>query len=92
MGQHVLPPAVNEAPKNPRAGFNGVLTRQQWKDVVDFAKAAQAEIVTSFATSPATRDGRIAAMGGAPAGYSAADSGATSSCSARSRNSPSPTW
>lgn len=50
-------------------------TRQQFKGVVDFAKTAKAEIVTSFATSPATRDGRIAAKGGAPAGYSAANFG-----------------
>ena len=37
-------------------GFSGVLTRQQWKGVVDFAHAVNAEIVTSFATSPGTRD------------------------------------
>jgi hypothetical protein len=40
------------------AGFSGVLTRQQWKGVVDFARAVDAKIVTSFATRPGTRDAR----------------------------------
>jgi hypothetical protein len=44
------------APVNPPAGFNGVLTRRQWKGVVDFAPAVDARIVTSFATSAGTRD------------------------------------
>jgi len=44
------------APQTPPAGFNGVLTRQEWKGVVDFAKAVNAEIVTSFAISPGVRD------------------------------------
>jgi hypothetical protein len=44
------------APATPPKGFNGVLTRQQWKGVVDFSKAANAEIVTSFAVSQGTRD------------------------------------
>jgi glycosyl hydrolase family 79 len=44
-----LPPA-------PPAGFNGLLTRQQWRGVVDFAQAVDARIVTSFAISPGTRD------------------------------------
>jgi hypothetical protein len=96
-------PALATAPK----GFNAVLTRQQWKGVVDFSHAVNAEIVTSFAISPGTRDaagvwtpeqaqqiaaytksvgGRIAAaeymnepniaaIGGAPKGYDAADYG-----------------
>lgn len=38
-------------------GFNGILTRRQWKGVVDFSHAADAQIVTSFATSPGTRKG-----------------------------------
>jgi glycosyl hydrolase family 79 len=38
------------------AGFDGVLSREQWHDVVDFSKAAGAEIVTSFAVSPGARD------------------------------------
>ena len=41
---------------NPPAGFNGVLTRRQWKGVVDFARAVDARIVTSFATGAGTRD------------------------------------
>ncbi|MBN9042815.1 MAG: hypothetical protein BGP05_12430 [Rhizobiales bacterium 62-47] len=40
----------------PPDGFNGVLTRQQWHDVVDFAQAVDAEIVTSFAVSRGARD------------------------------------
>lgn len=37
-------------------GFKGVLTRQQWRGVVAFAKATDAKIVTSFAVSPGVRD------------------------------------
>lgn len=44
------------APTAPPKGFNGVLTRRQWKSVVDFSHVANAEIVTSFAISPGTRD------------------------------------
>ncbi|MGH2345359.1 MAG: hypothetical protein ACRDG4_09050, partial [Chloroflexota bacterium] len=44
------------APATPPSGFNGVLTRRQWKGVVDFAHAVDARIVTSFATSAGTRD------------------------------------
>jgi len=40
----------------PPAGFNGVLTRQQWQGVINFSQAAKAPIVTSFAISPGTRD------------------------------------
>lgn len=47
----------NQPPmKVPPRGFNGVLTRKEWKGVVDFAHAVNAEIVTSFATSPGTRN------------------------------------
>lgn len=46
------------APKNPPEGFNGVLTRAQWKGVLDFARAINAEIVTSFAISPGVRDAK----------------------------------
>jgi hypothetical protein len=38
------------------AGFNSVLTRQQWRDVVDFSQVVDAKLVTSFAVSPGTRD------------------------------------
>jgi hypothetical protein len=44
------------APATPPDGFKGVLTRAQWKGVVDFAHAANAELVTSFAVSMGTRD------------------------------------
>lgn len=44
------------APAKPPAGFNSVLTRAQWKGVIDFAHAANARIVTSFAMSVGTRD------------------------------------
>jgi len=43
-------------PAAPPEGFGGVLTRAEWKGVVDFAKAVDAEIVTSFSTSAGTRD------------------------------------
>ena len=46
------PPAI--AP----AGFGAVLTRGQWKGVVDFSRATNAEIVTSFATGSGTRDSK----------------------------------
>jgi hypothetical protein len=44
------------APSTPPAGFNGVLTRQQWRGVIDFSQTVRAPIVTSFAVSPGTRD------------------------------------
>jgi hypothetical protein len=44
------------APANPPSGFGSVLTRKQWKGVVDFARASNAEIVSSVAISPGTRD------------------------------------
>jgi heparanase len=37
-------------------GFQGILTRPQWKGVVDFTRAVNAELVTSFAISPGVRD------------------------------------
>jgi hypothetical protein len=43
-------------PSTPPPGFMGVLSRQQWKGVIDFAKAVNAEIVTSFAIGAGTRD------------------------------------
>ena len=44
------------APAIPPTGFGGVLTRQEWKGVVDFSKAVDAKIVTSFAVSAGVRD------------------------------------
>jgi heparanase 1 len=46
----------DDAPSAPPAGFKSVLTRQQWRNVVDFSQAVDARIVTSFAISPGTRD------------------------------------
>src|ERR1700739_882555 len=46
----------NDVSSVPPAGFNGVLTRQQWRSVVDFAQSVDARIVTSFAVSAGTRD------------------------------------
>src|SRR4051812_41202141 len=46
----------DSAPSAPPTGFSGVLTQQQWRAVVDFSRAAGAQIVTSFAVSPGTRD------------------------------------
>jgi Glycosyl hydrolase family 79, N-terminal domain len=43
-------------PPAPPAGFNGILTRGQWRGVVEFSQAVDARIVTSFAISPGTRD------------------------------------
>lgn len=44
------------APATPPNGYQSVMTRAQWKGVVDFAKASDAEIVTSVATSAGTRN------------------------------------
>src|SRR5271155_1165528 len=44
------------APKTPPKGFSGVLTRRQWKGVIDFAHAVDAKLVTSFATGAGTRN------------------------------------
>ena len=46
----------DDAPPAPPSGFNGVLTRRQWRGVVDFSRSVDARIVTSFAISPGTRD------------------------------------
>lgn len=42
--------------KQPPAGFDDVLTRGEWKGVIDFARAVGARIVSSFAISSGTRD------------------------------------
>jgi heparanase 1 len=41
---------------SPPPGFKDLLSGQQWKGVVDFAAAVDAEIVTSMAISPGVRD------------------------------------
>ena len=49
-------PADTPVPADAPSGFKGILTRDQWKGVVDFSKATDAKIVTSFAISTGTRD------------------------------------
>ncbi|WP_312016947.1 hypothetical protein [Bradyrhizobium jicamae] len=43
-------------PSTPPSGFEGILTRRQWRGVIDFSRAVDAPIVTSFAISAGTRD------------------------------------
>jgi hypothetical protein len=47
---------TDDAPGKPPPGFDSVLSHQQWRGVIDFARAVDAEIVTSFAVSPGSRD------------------------------------
>ncbi|MGY3616449.1 hypothetical protein [Bradyrhizobium sp. USDA 10063] len=47
---------TDDSARSPPSGFNGVLTRRQWKGVIDFARAVDARLVTSFATGAGTRD------------------------------------
>ncbi|MGH7907020.1 MAG: hypothetical protein ACREP6_10360 [Candidatus Binataceae bacterium] len=44
------------APATPPNGFQGVLTRREWRGVVDFAQAVNAKIITSFAVSRGVRN------------------------------------
>ena len=49
--------SANEpAPATPPEGYGGVLTRTQWKSLVDFSLAVDAPIVSSVPTSAGTRD------------------------------------
>jgi heparanase len=41
---------------SPPKGYKGVLTRAEWKGVVDFSRAVGGELVTSVAISDGTRD------------------------------------
>src|SRR5437868_9907211 len=43
-------------PAKAPAGYGGVLTRKEWKGVIDFVHAVNGELVTSFATSVGTRN------------------------------------
>ncbi len=43
-------------PAKAPAGFSSVLTRKEWKGVIDFVRAVNGELVTSFATSVGTRN------------------------------------
>jgi heparanase 1 len=47
---------ADQAPSSPPSGFNGVLSRERWKGVIDFAAATDARIVTSMAISPGVRE------------------------------------
>lgn len=48
----------NDAPKlsTPPKGFKNILTRQQWKGVIDFCKAVDGKLVSSFPISEGMRD------------------------------------
>jgi hypothetical protein len=48
--------ADSSPPARQPAGFSCILTRMEWKGILDFSKAVDAKIVTSFATGPGTRD------------------------------------
>lgn len=48
-------PAEGETVSTPPPGYQQVLTRAQWRGLVDFARASNSAIVTSFAVSPGTR-------------------------------------
>lgn len=48
--------ADTPAPEKPPTGFANILTRQEWKGVIEFAEHAGAKIITSVATSGGTRD------------------------------------
>jgi hypothetical protein len=43
-------------PEKAPAGYSGVLTRKEWKGVIDFVHAVGSKLVTSFATSTGTRN------------------------------------
>ena len=44
------------APTTPPQGFQGILTRREWAGVIDFSKAVNAKLVTSFSISQGVRD------------------------------------
>lgn len=49
-------PTAGESAVRPPKGFQAVLTRKQWKGVVDFSLATDARIVTSFSIGAGVRD------------------------------------
>ena len=49
-------PAEGEDTKTPPPGFNQLLTRDQWRGVIAFAKATNATIMTSFPASAGARN------------------------------------
>ena len=60
---------ADQAPSSPPSGFNGVLSCERWKGVVDFAAATDARIVTSMAISPGVRDASGVWMPGQAKGF-----------------------
>jgi hypothetical protein len=46
--------STENPPEKAPAGYSGVLTRKEWKGVIDFVHAVDGKLVTSFATSTAT--------------------------------------
>ena len=46
----------DDPPANAPTAFDSVLTRKEWKGVIDFVHAVDGELVTSFATSVGTRN------------------------------------
>jgi hypothetical protein len=46
----------DQPPSFPPSGFKGILTRQQWLNVVRFSQSVNAQIVTSFAVGAGNRD------------------------------------
>lgn len=48
----------DSAPATPPKGFSCVLPRQRWKEMIDFARAVDGKIVTSFAVSTGVRDSK----------------------------------
>ncbi|WP_260703268.1 glycosyl hydrolase family 79 N-terminal domain-containing protein [Edaphobacter flagellatus] len=48
--------AATPAPEKPPTGFGSILTRKQWKGVLDFTKSVDGSLVTSFAVSQGVRD------------------------------------
>jgi len=46
----------DDPPAAPPPGSKAVLTRQQWRELIDFSHAVDARIVTSFAVGPGNRD------------------------------------
>jgi len=46
----------DNVPSTPPTGFKAILTRRQWREVIDFAHAVDARIVTSFAVGAGNRD------------------------------------
>jgi heparanase 1 len=46
------------APAKAPDGFSGVLTRQQWKGVIDFTKAVDGRLVTNMPATSGTRDAK----------------------------------